>query len=55
MDATNLCLISVVGGLRPLWFPAQGRGADHARADRPHQAVRRAVQHKPRVRHHIRR
>ena len=40
---------SVVGGVRPVRVPAQGRGSDHPGADRPHEAVHRAVRHGPRV------
>ena len=43
-----------VGCLRPLRLPAQGRSADHSRADRLDQEVDRAVQPEPAVRDNIR-
>ena len=48
-------IFTAVGGVRPLRVPAQGRHTDHPRADRPHQAIRRAVPGHPGVRHLVRR
>ena len=35
--------ITAVGGVRSLRLPTQGRGADHAGADRSHQETDRAI------------
>lgn len=35
--------VTAVGSIRPVRVSAQGCRADHTRADRPHQAVHRAV------------
>ena len=43
---------SAVGGLLPLWVPAQGRGADHPGADRPDQEADGRLQPALAARHH---
>ena len=41
-----------VGGLLPLWVPAQGCSADHLGADRPDQEADGRLQQAPAAGHH---